>query len=190
MADSPVLRPLPPDALDTEQLALYEAILGGRAAMTATTSLTDDTGALRGPFDPILRTPAVGEAIQRLGLALRHQTSLPPRVTETVVLSTAVHYGAEFEWYAHAGIVRSRQLFDESELDRLRAGDSPADPELAAAWRTARAVLAGSRLPADVSEAAIAAWGERGLVEITALVGHYSHLALLMLALGIEPPAS
>ncbi|GAB3306605.1 carboxymuconolactone decarboxylase family protein [Epidermidibacterium keratini] len=188
MPDSPVLRPLPPDALDEEQLALYEAILGGRTAMTAHTALTDETGALRGPFDPVLRTPAVGEAIQQLGLALRHQTSLSPRVTETVVLTTAVHYGAEFEWYAHAAIVRSQQLFDEPELGRIRAGEPPADPELATAWRTAHAILAGTRLPVEISDAAVETWGERGLVEITALVGHYSHLALLMLALGIEPP--
>lgn len=190
MSESPVLPPLPPERLDEQQRELYDAILGGRAGITNHTGLTNADGALLGPFDPILRSPELGEAVQQLGLALRHRTSIPASVMETAILATAVQYDAEFEWYAHVAIVRSKNLLEEDDITRIHEGSAPQDEQLALAWRAARGVLAGERLSADLSAEVIDRWGERGLVEITCAVGHYSHLALLMRALGIEPPTS
>lgn len=184
----PVLRPIARDELTDEQRTLYDAILGGRQGINTLTPLTDARGALLGPFDPILRTPAVGTAISRLGLALRNETSLPRRVTEAAILTTAVRWAAEFEWYAHAAIVRDAAMIDEDDLSAIRQATAPADEEIALAWRAANAVLDGQRIAAPLAEDVIARWGERGLVELCTMVGHYTHLALLMRALAIEPP--
>ncbi|WP_153504935.1 carboxymuconolactone decarboxylase family protein [Cumulibacter manganitolerans] len=184
----PVLRPLGPDDLTDEQRPLYDAILGGRRGISTLVPLTDADGALLGPFDPILRTPAIGQAIGQLGLALRNDASLPRAVNETAILTTSVHWAAEFEWYAHAAIVRDAAMMAEDDLEAIRAGRAPGQPEIALAWRAARAILAGERIPGPLVEEVTGAWGERGLVELCAIVGHYSHLALLLRALGIEPP--
>ncbi|WP_106848655.1 carboxymuconolactone decarboxylase family protein [Blastococcus sp. Marseille-P5729] len=184
----PVLRPIPRDELTDDQRPLYDAILGGRQGINTLTPLTDADGALLGPFDPILRSPAVGQAISQLGLALRNETSLPRAVTETAILAVAVRWAARFEWYAHAAIVRDAGLIDEDDLSAIAEGREPSDSQTALAWRTAHAVLDGDRLPSELSAAAVQEWGERGLVELCAMVGHYTHLALLLRSLGIEPP--
>ena len=184
----PVLHPIGRDDLTDEQRPLYDEILGGRSSISALTPLTDDNGALLGPFDPILRTPAIGRAIGQLGLALRNDSSLPRPVNETAILTTSVHWAAEFEWYAHAAIVRNGAMLTEDDLTAIRERRTPAEPEIALAWRGAEAILAGERLPDDLAKEVTAAWGERGLVELCATVGHYSHLAMLLRSLGIEPP--
>lgn len=185
----PVLRPIRRDELTDEQRPLYDAILGGRQGINTLTPLTDSNGALLGPFDPILRTPPVGQAISQLGLALRNQTELPRRITEAAILTVSVRWAAEFEWYAHAAIVRDGAMITEDDISAIRASREPANSNVALAWRAANAVLDGKRLPDDLVAAVTGAWGERGLVELVAMVGHYTHLALLLRSLGIEPPA-
>lgn len=184
----PVLTPIPRDALTDEQRPLYEAILGGRRGVSAVVPLTDEQGALYGPFDPILRSPEVGKAVSALGIALRSQTVLPRAVTEAAILTVAVHWAAEFEWYAHVAIVRDGRLLNERDIAAIREGQAPEEPEMLLAWKTAHAVLAGEQLPAELAAEVTRSWGERGLVELCILVGHYTHLALLMRSLGIEPP--
>jgi 4-carboxymuconolactone decarboxylase len=71
------LPPLPPDRLDDDQLALYQAITEGPRARDGRAALIDADGQLQGPFDPMLRSPVVGEALQQLGATLRYRTSLP-----------------------------------------------------------------------------------------------------------------
>ena len=189
MTDAPVLRPLPPGELTDDQRRLYDAILAGRSSITSHTPLTADDGSLVGPFDPLLRTPAVGEAVQRLGLALRHGTSLPQAATEAAVLTTAAHHGAEFERYAHVAITRAAGCISDADISRIERAEEPDEPVAALAWRTARAVLSGQRLPADLVDEVTGRLGAPALVELVCTVGHYTHLALLMLALGIRPPA-
>lgn len=189
MSQEPVLRPIPRDELTEQQQPLYEAILGGRRSINNLLSLTDADGALLGPFDPILRTPAVGAAVSGLGLALRNEMSLPRPVIEAAILTVAVHWAAEFEWYAHEAIVREAQLIDDADIEAIRLGRAPLDEQIALAWRLAGAILRGERLPDELSTEVISTWGERGLVETCLLVGHYTNLALLMRSLAIDPPA-
>lgn len=184
----PVLRPLTPHELSADQRRLYDAILGARSTITSHTSLTRDDGSLAGPFDPLLRTPNVGEAVQRLGLALRHHTSLPQAATESAILTTAAHHRAEFEWYAHVAIARTSGCIDDDDIARIERGESPHEPVAALGWRLASAVLAGTRLPDDVIADVTNGLSEQALVELVCTVGHYANLALLMLALDIRPP--
>lgn len=189
MSNEPVLRPIPSDELTAQQRPLYDSIIGGRQTVVGSLiSLTDEDGALVGPFDPLLRTPAIGSAVSQLGLALRNEAALPRRVNEAAILTTAVRWEGRFEWFAHEAIVRNAGLLSDADIAAIRDGHEPADPEIALAWRAANAALAARRLPEAMSEEVLARWGERGLVELCLLVGHYTNLALLMQALGIEPP--
>lgn len=188
MSDEPVLRPIPRAELTEQQRALYDSIVGGREGIGSLVPLTGDDGALVGPFDPILRTPAIGKAVSELGLALRNEAALPRRVNEAAILTAAVRWDARFEWFAHEAIVRSADLISAADITAIGARREPTDPEIALAWRAANAILEGRRLPGALAAQIVDAWGERGLVELCVLVGHYTNLALLMQTLGIEPP--
>lgn len=190
-ADSgPVLTPLRADQLDEQQRTLYDEILGGRASMTTHTALTGPHGELLGPFDPLLRSVDVGAAVQQLGLALRHKTTLPPTATETAILTVAINSGAEFEWYAHTAIVRNRALLSEDDIARIREVRMPQAEDSALAWELTQVLLTHSPISAEQKDRALARWQERGLVELVCMVGHYSNLAILLCGLNILPPTA
>ncbi|MEV0968293.1 carboxymuconolactone decarboxylase family protein [Microtetraspora glauca] len=171
---------LSPDALDEEQAELYRAITGGpRAAGPQAFALTDERGRLRGPFNAMLLSPPVGGALQAVGAAVRYHSVLTARVREIAILVVAAHWGSDFEREAHEAVGRTCGL-TEAELAALREGALPGlpDPGELAAARAAAALARAGDLTDEEYGNAVAALGERGLFELTTLVGYYATLAL------------
>ena len=169
----------PPAALEPAQRTLYEAIAGGpRATGPQHFALTAPDGALLGPFNAFLLAPELGDALQRLGAAVRYATSLPPRIREGAILLVAAHWDSAFERHAHEAVGRSVGLTDD-EVETLARGEVPETGDAAevTALRLARAIATG-----DVSDdewaASAPALGERAVFELTTLVGYYATLAL------------
>lgn len=161
----------PPAHLDADALALYEKIIAGPRG----TSMLDDEGGLIGPFNAMLLSPPVGEALQELGAAIRYHSVLSARAREIAILVVAGHCDSAFEQRIHEEIGRGLGLTDD-ELAALRTGaplDLP-DPEEAAALGVTRALVAR----ADLDDAEYARLGERVVFELTTLVGYYTTLAL------------
>ncbi|MFG3289255.1 carboxymuconolactone decarboxylase family protein [Streptomyces sp. NPDC048179] len=169
-----------PGELDEQQAEVYRAVTGGpRAAGPQAFALTDDEGVLRGPFNAMLLSPPVGLAVQAVGVAVRYQSVLTDRVRELAILTVAAHWGSAFEREAHEAVGRVCGLTDP-ELSALRAGLLPDlhDPAEQVAVRAAAALSRTGALSDQEYYDAVAAWGERGLFELTTLVGYYALLAL------------
>lgn len=172
---------LRPGDLDEEQARLYRAITEGpRSQGPQLFALSDEQGALNGPFGGFLLSPTVGDALQALGATVRYETSLTDRTREIAILAVAARWDSAFERHAHEAVGRACGLTDD-ELEVLRAGGDPdlADEHERAALRLTRALLDG-----DVDDATWAACvpplTPRGVFELTTLVGYYSTLALQM----------
>ncbi len=168
-----------PGELTEEQAEVYRAIAGGpRAAGPQAFALTDEEGRLRGPFNAMLLSPPVGLAVQAVGAAVRYGSVLSDRARELAILVVAAHWGSAFEREAHEAVGRAVGL-TEPEIEALRAGAAPAlaDPAEQAVVRATSALLLGGLDDADYA-AAVAAVGERGVFELTTLVGYYAMLAL------------
>ena len=180
------LPPRRPADLDDAERVLYDAVAGGpRAQGPQLFPLVDADGTLRGPFDAMLRSPAVGGPLQELGAALRYRSALSPRVREMAILAVAAEWGSAFERDAHEAVGRHVGL-DESELAALRDGGEPelADPVERAALDLTRALLAGGRLSDARYRALVDVLGERQVFETATLVGYYATLALQMRLFG------
>lgn len=181
---------LTPDRLDDEQRAVYDAIAGGpRAAGPQAFPLTDDEGALNGPFGVMLHAPSVGAALQDLGSAIRYRTSLSARVREIAVLQVAVATGSRFEWWAHERVGRQVGLTDV-ELTWL-ANSAPlelADAGEQAAHDFVTAVLRGPAVPDEDYRRAEHVLGAGTLVELAVLIGYYRLLAETMHVFAIGVP--
>jgi len=172
----------PREELDPEQQALYDLIASGpRAAQRGASPFLGPRGELLGPFGPMTIAPAIGEAVQSVGAALRYRSSLSPLVREASILLVAVARDSGFEWIAHVGLAAEAGL-EIAQLDEIRAGGLPSglgEPESIALEAVAE-LLAAGRL-ADASYArAVAALGDRALAELVWLVGYYSMLALAL----------
>ncbi len=180
----------PPDALDADRRAVYDAITAGRRASGPQLfRLVDDAGGLEGPFNAMLASPAVGMALQRLGSAIRYETGLSDRSREIAILTVAAARGSEFEWYAHERVARDAGL-TEDELAALRARRRPASlsPTEAATHDTVVALVDRSDLADAEFSLARDVLGLERLVELVTLVGYYDLLALSLRVFRVPLP--
>lgn len=175
------LEPIRPEEQDERQRQLHASITGGlRAKGPQHFALTTDDGALRGPFNAFLLSPGLGGALERLGSAVRYETSLSDRTRELAILAVAAHWSSPFEWESHEAVARAAGVTD-AELGALRRGEVPAlaDEHERGAAELVRCLLAG-----DVSDEEWGRWaeplGEPVVFELCTLVGYYATLALQM----------
>lgn len=176
------------DELEPAQLELYNRIVGGpRGDAAATVPIVDGAGALIGPFGPMTLAPAVGEAVQQLGAALRFRLKLSPRVREAAILLVASYRDSEFERFAHTPPGAAAGL-DESQLEALAAGSVPdgLDPAETTALEAVRLMLITGSLDDDAYATSIAALGEATVAELVWLTGYYSMIALSLAV--FDPP--
>lgn len=180
---------LPPGSMDQNQRNLYEQITALPRANGPFRIMYDD-GALAGPFNALLHSPAIGNAVQALGAALRFGGTLPDRTRELVICAVAVALDAEYEWYAHSRAALTVGV-SAAELDQLRAGDLPenaSDYESAALLLTS-ALLRETSIPDAVHAQTLEHLGHQGIVELTVLVGYYRTLAGLLAVAEAPIPA-
>src|SRR5258708_21373176 len=92
---------LAPEQLTPEQQKLIQALMagprgGGEAGPEAVQKMLN-----RGPFNAWLRSPELGERLQKVGQYIRFNTALPLRLHEFAILITARHWSSQHEWDAH-----------------------------------------------------------------------------------------
>ena len=176
------LRRFSPQELDKDQRRLYATITAGdRARGPQFFRLADDEGRLEGPFNAMLLNPPIGDALQRLGAAIRYGGRLPTRCREIAILAVAAHWQCEFEQRAHEPIATHAGL-PVAQIAALRNGEplDLTDPEEAAVLEVTRRLLRDGELDDGGYAAAVDAIGADKLFELTTLVGYYSLLALQM----------
>ncbi len=183
------LRGLRPDELTEDQRAVYDSIAGGDRARDASFKLTEADGSLVGPFNALLYNPGLGDALQRLGAALRFHSGFSPKLKEAVILAVAARWRSVFEWWAHEPIGRRAGL-DDAQIAALHAGETPEfdDPDTAAAFAFARLLIEGTKTNDEAFAEAQSALGDSGVLEMVALVGYYTMLAQLMDTLEVDVP--
>lgn len=189
---APRLKPFAAAGLAPEQKQLYDAILNGRRATGHVgVPLTQEAGALVGPFNAMLLSPQLGEAMQQLGEHVRFCTNVTKQQLEIAILSVAAHTGSTFEWYAHEAIARIIGM-DEATIASLKAGRKPAGlkPEEGAAYDIAAELLSKDRLDDDTYRSVVAILGERGVFEVAVVVGYYRLVAGVLGTFAIEAPAT
>lgn len=179
---------LSPAGLDDDQRALYDAIAGGPRA-GGPFPLTDAAGALTGPFNAMLFAPPAGEALQRLGAAVRYETALTGRLRELAILAVAARWDCAFERYAHEPAARAAGA---TEI-QLTAIATPALPDHlddveAAALRFVLALLREDDVDDVTYAEVVPIIGNRMAVELTTLVGYYTTLALQLRVFRVTVP--
>lgn len=189
MAEQCRLAKLSPESLDDAQRRVYDAIAGGRrTAGPRLYTLVDDDGRLEGPFNGFLLHPALGGALERLGSAVRFETSFSGRAREIAILMVAHRWDAAFMRYSHEALGRHAGLADD-ELAALRVGRWEAfEGEERLIARTAHLLVAEGDLSDEDYAAALAALGEVGLFELLSLVGYYATLALQLRVFRVGVP--
>jgi 4-carboxymuconolactone decarboxylase len=138
-------------------------------------------GATRGPFLIWLRSPELAEKVDALGAYCRFDSSINERLRELSLLIAARHFDARYSWNAHH--LKAIQAGVSAESIQALAENKPpafahADEQLLYALATQ--ILRDHFVDQATFDAALAEWGESGLVDIIGCLGNFAMLAMLL----------
>ena len=165
------------------------------AQKNAVAEFGDVRGALTGPWTVLLRSPEMLNRARALSDYLRYNSSLPPRLSEFIILITAREWSQQYEWIMHHPLALKGGLDPEiakAVADRRRPERMAADE---AAMYDFCLELQRNRSVSDATYArALAAVGEQGIVDAIGLSGWYTLVAMTLnvartpLPDGVTPP--
>ena len=138
-------------------------------------------GTLSGPWAVILRSPEMINRARSLSDYLRFNSSLPPRLSEFVILITAREWTQQYEWNAHHPLAVKGGLNPEiaKAVADGRRPEKMADDE--AALYDFCIELNRHRSVSDATYArALAKFGEQGVVDAIGLSGWYTLVAMVL----------
>jgi 4-carboxymuconolactone decarboxylase len=155
------------DDLDETQRRVFDRIVASRGRMIR-------------PFEVLLHTPEIGEAIAEVGARLRFGSSLPDHDRELLTLVVGVAHGCAFVWDSHMDLARSAGV-REVVLEFLRGGPQPDLTELEKLIITSvRDLCATATMPSARFDELRDHYGDVGAVEIATTVGYYTLLGYVM----------
>jgi 4-carboxymuconolactone decarboxylase len=158
----------------------WQELSGPQRAM-AEELMSGKRGSLRGPFNVFLRSPEVGNHLQRVGEHVRFRSSLSPRLNEMAILMTARWWLSQYEWYAHEPLARNAGLSEEI-IRALRSGTPPSrmDSDEAALFGFCTEIRERRRVSDATFSEAIQRFGERGVMDLIALLGYYDAVSIAL----------
>ncbi len=141
-----------------------------------------------GPLAIAMHRPELAQAMSNLGLVLRFNSSFEPRLREFTILFTGRHWDCQFEWASHEAEARRAGLSDAS-IETLRRGAARFEAEDEQAIHDYGAELLTRHFASDGTyQRVLAIFGVAGVVELTALIGYYTLVALTLNAAEFEVP--
>ena len=170
---------LTPDAMSALQREVAAEIAAG------------PRGEVRGPFIALIHNPELARRVQQLGEYLRWKSKLPAKLVELAVLVTARRWSCQHEWFIHAELARKAGL-GEALIESIRRGREPRDlpPEEAAVYAFCREAHATGRVGDAAFNAVRERFGLEGALDLLALNGYYSMMAMVLNTAGMPLPGN
>ena len=177
----PRLGPQTFDTLDGPQKVLWENITTGPRGNPEREhgGLAGSDGALIGPFNALFLAPEVGDAIQKLGAAIRYETSLPADLLEVAICTMGGHWRANFEFWAHARLAKHAGV-SEGAIDAIRDGERPffGDERQQTVYEFGRELIENQRVSDETYDALKGMIGENGVFEVASVMGYYALVSI------------
>jgi 4-carboxymuconolactone decarboxylase len=142
-----------------------------------------------GPYALLLHMPEMAQRLEALRTYIRGDASLPQRLQELVMLTVAREMDCAFIWYAHAAAARQAGVRDDI-VDNIREKRELAnlDPDELTVLRFTQELLQNRKVSRPTFDAAIARFGQRGMMTLTNLIACYAVLAYNMNTYELEAP--
>lgn len=131
------------------------------------------------PFAAMLHRPEIARAAADLGAVIRFHSTFSDHDREVVICAAAVERDCAFEWDSHSPLARAAGVSD-STLQSIRSGSEVDDADDAVLVDFTRELCRDGRLGDPTFARARERLGEEGVVELSAIVGYYTMLAVFM----------
>ncbi len=168
---------LPEDPTPAQAEVMAEAVSGKR-------------GRVPGPMVGWLHNPELARRAQRLGELLRFDTDLSPALTEIAILVCARHWTSHYEWTAHKRLALAAGVDQQTIADIAARNPAPhlRDPGEETVFAVATTLLRQTKLDDPLYAHGVAVLGQKGMVDLVALLGYYCLVALTLNAFELGLP--
>jgi 4-carboxymuconolactone decarboxylase len=169
--------PVEPSTLSADDRRVYDEIAGPR------------DGAVGGPFAVWMATPRLADAANRLGNALRVDSSLDRRTFELVTLVCAAFWDSPYPWRVHrtAGLAAG---LDPAIIDAVGRGELPVfhreDEETA--YEVTSAIFRDRAVDDELFERAVRVFGRPVVIELVTTIGFYSTASIVAKVFAVDLP--
>jgi 4-carboxymuconolactone decarboxylase len=133
-----------------------------------------------GPLNIYLRSPEFAELARPISNYLRFKSPFPEKLKEMAIMLTARFWGGTYVWYSHRPFAIKAGL-SEALVEAMAIGARPAnmEPDEAIVYEFATELLAKREVSDTNYKAFVDRFGERAVVDLVALMGHYHTTAML-----------
>jgi len=172
--DTPAL-----DTLSPEQREVHESISSG------------PRGGVHGPLGIWLWRPELASRAQALGRYCRYDSSLPPRLSELAILTTARHWSAEFEWVHHKQPALDAGL-EPDIIEAIRQAKTPkfSNDDEQAVYDFSVELQNNRVVSNETYNKAIELLGQKSVVDLVGLLGYYALISMTINAFEVDAPGS
>lgn len=170
--------PLPElEQLSPEQRQVYEEVVNG------------PRGRLVGPLRAVIHSPQLAVRWSRIGEFLRFDSCVPERQRELAIVMIGRRWTSHLEWAIHSNLARAAGIAPEV-LEAIRAGRAPVfdNEDDAAVYEFTRQLQQTGAVDLPTYRSIADRWGTVGLVELTAIVGYFTMVAMMLNAHQIPVP--
>ena len=136
---------------------------------------------LGGPYNPLMRSPVLGQRLFDLWYYLRWQTSVPTKLNEFAILIIGRQWRSQVEWFAHAPLAAKAGLSADI-IAELKSGKRPsnmADDE-AIVYDFVTELTTTQKVSDETFARAKKAFNDQQIVDLTAVAGNYVMVAMLL----------
>lgn len=163
------IQPLAQDELSAEQLNACREVQSGPRGKVPT------------PMTAWLRNAELARRGQKLGELLRFDTGLDAPLTEIAILTCARYWTSHHEWTAHKKLALQAGV-PSGVIADIAAGRQPnfGDEKQEMIHKLSSTVLKTGKLAQPLYDEGKAMFGERCLVELTAILGYYCLVSLTL----------
>ncbi len=178
------LGPIPdPSTMDEAMKTEYESLVRFRKG-------APPSGYWGGPYDPWFRSPELCHQMRVFGLWFWEKTSVDRGIVELAISVAAYFWQSNVEW-SHADTA-VRHGIPQAVLNDVQQGRRPESDrrDITTVYDLSMALLSGKSLSDELYGRALAEFGERGITELSGLLGFYTMVAFHLRAFDVEPDES
>ena len=148
-----------------------------------------------GPYNPLMRSPVLGQRLFDLFHYLRWETSVPTKLNEFAILIIGRQWRSQVEWFAHAPLAAKAGLSADiiAELKEGKRPSKMAEDE-AVVYDFVNELTTTQKVSDETYARAKKAFNDQQIVDLTAVAGNYVMVAMVLAMAeetvppGKEPP--
>jgi 4-carboxymuconolactone decarboxylase len=163
-------KPLSPEEMTPAQQQMVDNIQSGPRG-----------GGLRGPFKALMRSPELGDLVQRVGAYIRYKSSIPAALNELAIIMAGRKWNAQYEFYAHRELGLKAGMRPEV-ADAIAAGKrpDPIEPDEAIVYDFCHELLQTTQVSDENFNRVVQRFGEQGVIDLVGAVGYYSLVSMVL----------